>query len=72
LEAYITINVDGVRRADCRRKDSDVNFGRAASDACRATWNLGPNFAFILVLKERHILLNYVTKKFLPQRKQRL
>jgi hypothetical protein len=72
LEGYITTNFDGVGSADCRRKDFDVNFGRAASDARSATWNLGPNFAFILVLKESHIHLNYVTSTFPPQRKQGL
>lgn len=65
-------NFDGVASADCRRKDFDVNFGRAASDACSAAWNLGPNFAFILVLKESCIHLNYITSNFLPQRKQSL
>lgn len=69
---FLILCSKGDGRVDCRRKDFAVNFGRAASDACSATWNLGPYFAFILVLKERHIHLNYVTNKFPPQRKQRL
>lgn len=72
LEGYITTNFDGVGSAKFRREDFDVNFGRAASDAYSATWNLVPSFVFILVLKESHIYLNYIISKFLTQRKQRL
>jgi hypothetical protein len=72
LEGYITTNFVGVRSADRKWKDFDVNFWRVVSDACSATWNLSPNFAFILVLKESSINLNYITSNFLPQRKQRL
>jgi hypothetical protein len=47
IDVYFFLALGG-GLTDCVRRNFEITIGRAACEACRATWNLGTNSAFAL------------------------